>query len=166
MKIGSIIVFDLSKIISDSIREISQFSIEYNITVKTDLTNLLIAKVVFGMIEQYQNSKGSFVVFHLHSDLRKRMVETKNPFANYKKLLHVINKIVDFPKFETDFTFNETLKMIKVGSPLYDEIISGHKSFAEVLPALYNIVKKLKLKRIDKEILSNQPILYKFLTTI
>lgn len=146
-------------------KEIMVFAFDYNIFQKRTLTNLFVSRVLNKMLACYKKSMGRFTVFYLNEDNRSELDNIEKPIADYKRLFNLIDKTLKFPKFETSLSYEDTVKMLNNDCPQYDEIVHNHRSFAEVYPKLYNIVKKYDFSKIDREVINDNANLFAFLQT-
>ena len=51
--------------------------------------------------------------------------------------------------------YNLFSEMLKTECPEYDEIISNHRSFAELFPSLKKVIERAKFYRLKGEIIDN-----------
>lgn len=107
-----------------------------------------------------------FTVFHLNQDTKTYFKEAKGTDIMYKRLFTLIEKTIKFPIVQTNIDFNSFVKMLRGDSPVYDELIMNHRSFAQVISKLYDVVKKYKFNKLDKHIISDHEKLLKLIESI
>ena len=136
-------LFDLEPLIIESNNEVLKAMIEWGITNKTDISNLFIYNCIKRIITLYKCNKGGFLCFYINNE--KYLELTENKFdINYKKFFKVIMKTIKFPIVVSSLPFETFLVLMMSDCPEYDEILSSNKSFANVVPDLIKVIKKLK----------------------
>lgn len=167
MRVKSIILFDLSDIIKDVNREVLKYNIEYGLSSKRDLTNLFLSAVFIRMVECYLKDKTKFTTFFISKQHREEMMNTdKSCLINYKKFLKLVDKTFDFPLIESNLEYKFFVELLKGDAPEYDEIIQNHRSFAEIMPKMYEIVSKLKFSKLCQTLLGDNKNLFQLLQTL
>lgn len=150
VKIRSLLLFDLEPLIIESNNEVLKAMIEWGITNKTDISNLFIYNCIKRIITIYKCNKGGFLCFYINNE--KYLELTENKFdINYKKFFKVIMKTIKFPIVVSSLPFETFLVLMMSDCPEYDEILSSNKSFANVVPDLIKVIKKLKFYKLEND---------------
>lgn len=153
MKVKALTIFDLKNIIEDANDCTLKYIYQYNISNKTDITNLFIHFAFTNIIKIYQNNTG-LIAFYFSQDLKNKMEAAKCEI-NYIKFLNLITKKLKFPIIISSLSYELMIKMLLDECPEYEELILDFKMMSEIYPELVNVVKKLKFYKIEKEVIND-----------
>lgn len=154
MKVRSLFIVDLAKIIREVESSVVQFMTETGITVMNDLTNLFISRVFLKMAEIYKNQHEAFVVFYLDSDIKEHLLDCEGIIL-YKRFFRIMEKEVKFPTVIGNLKYELFANMMKTECPEYDEVVANHRSFVELFPKLKIVIERLKFYRLKGEVVDD-----------
>lgn len=153
MRVRSLILFDLSNIIIHSNKKVLEFLSLYNITNKTDITNLFIFNALLHILEIYKEYKNGLIIFYLSQNNFDSLREKSD--INYTKFIKIITKKIKFPIIISNLNFYYFCKLMESDCPEYDEIIENYNFLSSIFDDIVKTVKKLKFYKIEKEMISD-----------
>lgn len=154
MKVRSLFIVDLAKIIREVESFVVQFMSETGITLMNDLTNLFISRVFLKMAEIYKNQHEAFVVFYLDSDIKEHLLDCEGIIL-YKRFFRIMEKEVKFPTVIGNLKYELFANMMKTECPEYDEVVANHRSFVELFPKLSKVILRAKYYRLKGEVIDD-----------
>lgn len=155
MYVRSLFVVDFKSIIIRVNKTVLDFKLEYDIRSVSDLTNLFISRTIMEMTSVYKDVKNALVVFYIKDSEKKELMALKD-VINYKKFFTLVEKKMGFPFTTGGLCFCSYCNMLKGDCPEYEEIVQGHRSFADVLPELCNSARRLKYHKVNKDLIKNE----------
>lgn len=163
MRIKSLIVFDLKNTIIYSNKKILEFLTLYNITNKTDITNLFIFNALLHILEIYKEYKNGLIIFYLSQNDFNSLQEKGD--VNYAKFIKIITKKIKFPIIISNLNFYYFCKLMESDCPEYDEIIENYNFLSSIFDDIVKTVKKLKFYKIEKEMILNLKERFKLISS-
>ena len=154
MKVRSLYLVNLQEIIKKVEKSVLQFSIETGIELVNDLTNLFISRVFLEMSGVYEKQHDAFVSFYIDQKIKLHLLDCEG-FINYKRFFRIMELEVKFPVIVANIEYEKFVEMMKGNCPEYDEIVSNHRSFAELFPKLQKVILRAKFHRLSKEVIDD-----------
>ena len=161
----SIYIIDLQKKIEAINKDVLLFSLEYDINNSNDLTNLFISRIISSIIEDYKQNNTYFIFLYLDSRYKSIILKNGN-LIKYKKFFNLIEKKIKFPILSFEKSLMDYIEEISFREEKYEEVMHSYKSFSEMFPKLYEIIKKFRYKKIDNEYIKKNENFNKLLMSI
>lgn len=117
------------------------------------------------MASVYKEVKNALIVFYIKQDEKDTLLKTKD-VVNYKKFFAMVEKKMGFPFTSGGLVYESYCNMLNGDCPEYEEILLSHHSFADVLPEMCNVVRRLKYHKINRDLLKNEKELFSCLTSL
>lgn len=164
-KIKSFTIIDLNEIIEAIFKDVLLFSVEYEIKNVNDLTNLFISRSIIKISEYYKEISNSFICFHLSNEKYEMMVKNKS-YVNFKKFFNLLKKKIGFPLIISDLSYEDFISDLQKDDMSCEEMLMNYKSFSEIFPKLYEVIRKYRYKKADNKVIKEVKNLIKMFSSI
>ena len=165
MVLKTIYIIDLQKKIEAINKDVLLFSLEYEINNSNDLTNLFISRIISSIIEDYKQHNNFFIFLYIDERFKSNILKNGD-LIKYKKFFNLLEKKIKFSIISFEKSLAEYVEELTIREEKYEELMYSYRSFSEIFPKLYEIIKKFRYKKIDNEYIKKNENFIKLLMSI
>lgn len=159
---GSLAVYDLGAMAAEVNTGVLRFSFAHRAT-KRDLTRLFTSRLLLAISAAYRDA-GAMAVFYLSDADREAMLNHRE-IVDYRVSLNALRRI-KFAYASGKGGAAAYASSLKRGTALYEEAMMSHVPFGELVPGIYEHVRKLGFYRVDRELLKDARELMRCVATV